>query len=100
MGRNDSGKVRGNWPACPMIPLVCPSSPKISYLYIPSVMSILYIVYLNYILLDNLCIVLCCIALVLYGVALYCVILLIELGVVEGWFRCMLEPSVVDGWYV
>ena len=27
---NDSGKVHGNWPACPMIPLVCPSSPKVS----------------------------------------------------------------------
>jgi len=27
-------------------------------------------------------------------------VLLIELGVVEGWFRCMLELSVVDGRYV
>jgi len=25
---------------------------------------------------------------------------LIELGVVEGWFRCMLELGVVDGRYV
>jgi len=31
---NDSGKVHGNWPACPMILLVCPSFPKISYIYI------------------------------------------------------------------
>ena len=51
----------------------------------------MYIVYLNYTLLDNWCIVLCCIALVfyhvvLYGVVLHCVVLLIELGVVEGWY--------------
>jgi len=30
----------------------------------------------------------------------YCVVLLIELGVVEGWFRCMLELGVVDERYV
>jgi len=67
------------------------------------------IVCLNYTLFDNCCIVLCCIALVLYHVPysvvlycvlLYCVVLLIELGVLEGWFRCMLELGVVDGWYV
>jgi len=37
---------------------------------------------------------------VMYCVLLYCAVLLIELSVVEGWFRCMLELGVVDGRYV
>jgi len=82
-----------------------PIFPQITFVCHHLVMSILYIVYLNYTLLDNRCIVLCCIALVLYHVVLYCVllycvVLLIEFGVVEGWVRCMLEFGVVDGQYM